>query len=206
MQHRALQSDTLAAIELVSVPAGLCALDALVKAAEVEILFAGDIDPSRFLVVFCGSLGDVEAALQRATEEAAGDLLESLLLPQAHLALRASLHGVVQAPEEAHVDEPAMGIVQCHTVIGTLAAVDRALKAAETRLMRLRLATELAGQGHAVLVGEQHDIEAALTAAQEGAPAGVVVQTRRIPRPSIEVFRAAGQRSLGARALRPLDA
>lgn len=198
--------ETLAAIELVSVPAGLCALDALVKEAHVGLLFAGDIDPSRFLILFTGDLASVEVGLRRACSEAGTDVLESLLLPHAHPLLHDALLGSLRSAAAAEAGQEAMGIVQTHTVIGTLAAVDRALKAAEVALVRLRLATELAGQAHAVFVGSQYDVEAALQAAQDGAPAGVLVQVRRIARPAPEVYGAAAQRSVGLRAIRPLDA
>lgn len=199
-----LTHDTLAAIELISVPAGLCALDALCKQAQVAVLFAGDIDPGHFLVLFSGGLGDVEASLACAVQEGGADVLETLLLPQAHEALHAALRG--ELTDDAAADEAALGILQSHTVIGTLAAVDRALKAASLRVVRLRLATELAGQGHAVLAGPQFDVEAGLEAAQSGVPAGVVLQVRRIARPAAEVFQAASQRPRVARAVRPLDA
>lgn len=196
----------LAGLELVDVPAGLCALDALCKEATVEILFAGDIDPSRFLVLFSGDLSSVESALQRALAEAGADVAESLLLPQAHQGLRGALEGELLPASETQVAEESMGLLQCHTVLGTLAAVDRALKSAPVRLTRLRLATELAGQGHAAFTGEQYDVEAALSAATEGTPAGVQVRTRRIARPAAEVYAAAAQRPFGARPVRPFDA
>ncbi|MCO4760571.1 MAG: BMC domain-containing protein [Myxococcales bacterium] len=200
------QADTLAALELRSVPAGLGVLDALVKEAVVTLRFAGDIDPSRFLLVFEGDLASVEAGLLRATEVAGDDLLESLLLPRAHADLRAALAGELTPPQGPAAEEQAIGVLQCHTVISTLAATDRALKSAETKLLRMRLATELAGQGHAVVCGEQYDVEAALEAATAASGAGVTVTTRLIPRAAPETFTAAAQRSLGARPLRPLDA
>lgn len=197
--------DTLAAIELVSVPAGLCALDALVKQAPVEVIFAGDIDPGRFLVIFCGDVASCEAALQRGADEVPGEVTETLLLPLAHERLRGALHGDLQTLAEVGERQDALGVLQCHTPISTLAAVDRALKAAETWVLRLRFATELAGQGHAVLCGDQHDIEEALSAAQHGGPAGTVVHTRRIARPAPETCDAAAQRRAPSRVLAPLE-
>ena len=198
--------ETLAAIELLSVPAGLCALDALCKQAAVDVLFAGDIDPGHFLVLFSGDLASVEASLAQAVLEGGADVLETLLLPQAHEGLHAALRGALLSAAQAEDEETALGILQAHTVIGTLAAVDRALKAASLRVIRLRFAAELAGQGHAVLAGPQFDIEAGLEAAQADLPPGVVLQVRRIARPAAEVFAAAAQRPPGARAVRPLDA
>jgi len=198
--------DTIAAIELRTVPSGLATLDGLVKQARVRIRFAGDIDPSRFLVVFDGPLGDVEEALDRAIEIGAGDTLETLLLPRAHPRLRAGLSGELTPIEGPANDEWTLGALQCHTVISTLAAVDRALKAADVVLLRLRVATDLAGQGHAVLAGEQFETEAALYAARETADTGVAVETRLIPRAAAQTFVAAGQRRLGPHRIKPLDA
>lgn len=199
----ALQHDTLGALELGDVPSGLWALDSLVKEAEVVVVFAGDIDPGRFLILFAGDVASCEAALTKAIAESGRDVVETLLLPQAHERLRAALHG--QLASLADGQELALGIVQCHTPTSTLAAIDRALKAADTGLLRLRFASELAGQGHAVLCGEQYDIEAALEAAAQGAPAGVVVRTRQISRPATETLQAAIQRGAGARSVMPLE-
>ena len=199
------QPDTIAALELRSVPSGLFALDALVKEAEVGVRFAGDIDPSRFLIVLDGALANVEVALQRAIDVAGDDLLETLLLPRAHGLLIAALNGHLQAPESPAQRELTIGVLQCHTVIATLAATDRALKAAQTSLLRLRLATELAGQGHAVLCGEQFDVQEALTAAATTDNPGVEVSTRLIPRAASQTFLAAAQRAPGPRPLTPLD-
>lgn len=202
MAH-ATDFDCVAALEVVDVPSGLCALDALVKQAEVSVVFAGDIDPGRYLIVFGGDLGSCEAALHCGIEVAGRDVVATLLLPQAHPRLRMALHG-----DLADLDPElgmALGIVQCHTPTTTLASLDRALKSAETVVVRLRFASELAGQGHWVVAGEQHDIEAALQAAQADAPAGVVVRTRLIARPAPETYAAAAQRSAGDRSLRPLD-
>ena len=199
-------SETLAVVELRSVPSGLGSLDALVKQAQVQIRFAGDIDPSRFLVVFDGPLADVEAALDRAIEVGGDDVLETLLLARAHSGLLQALRGEMAETVEPMAKEQALGVLQAHTVIGVIAATDRALKVAEVALLRLRLATELAGQGHAVLVGDQFAVEASLQAAVETSQSGVQIETRLIPRASVETYAAAAQRALGPRALRPLDA
>lgn len=197
-------TETLAAIELRTVPSGLVALDALVKEAEVRVRFAGDIDPSHFLVVFDGQLADVEAALQRAIAVGGADTLETLLLPRAHADLRAATGGEFAPPGPSAKAECAVGVLQTHTVLGIIAATDRALKAAEVALLRLRFATDLAGQGHAVIAGEHFDVAAALAAAADPT-GGLAVESRIIPRAAVETFAAAAQRQSGARALRPLE-
>ncbi len=195
----------LAGLDLLHVPAGLAALDAVCKEAQVAVLFAGDIDPGRFLLIITGDLASVEAALHKGILDAGDALLESLQLPQAHDGLLAALHGQFADPAQVLRDEDALGTLHAHTPLTLLAALDRALKVAEVGLLRLRLASELAGQGHAVLAGEQFAVDAALHAAQLGLPSGVVLQSRLIPRPAAEVVAAACQRGLVARPLRPLQ-
>lgn len=199
-------SETIAALELRSVPSGLFALDAIVKQAHVQIRFAGDVDPSRFLIVFDGTLGDVEAGLDRGIEAGGDDVLETLLLARAHHTLRLALSGAFTAPAAPASSESTLGILQSHTTISTIAATDRSLKAADVSLLRLRFATHLAGQGHAVLCGEQFDVEEALAAACTTEQTGVTIETRIIPRAASETFFAAAQRGPGPRSLSPLDA
>lgn len=198
--------ESIAALELRSVPAGLAVLDAVVKEATVRVRHAGDIDPGRWLIVFDGPLADVEVALAKGTEAGGDDLLETLLLPAAHVTLRAALQGNFASPSKTAAAEQALGAIECHTVLATLAATDRALKAAEVGLLRLRLATHVGGTGHAVFAGEQFDVEAALEAARDGAESGVAVSTRLVARAALETVRAAAQRQAGAQPLRPLDA
>ena len=177
-------SPAIAGIELRTVPAGLVVLDALVKEAWVTIRYGGDIDPSHFLVLFDGALGDVESALSRALDVAGGDALETLLLPQAHDHLRAALAGRFVTAAEALGHEWALGSLQCHSVLGTLAAADRALKAAETALLRLRLASELGGQGHIVLVGEQFNIKTTLKITITNTNINITITNQIVPRPA----------------------
>ncbi len=197
--------ETIAALQLRSVPAGLFALDALVKEAQVRIRFAGDVDPSRYLIVMDGDLANVEVGLARAAEAAGSDVLETLLLANAHHLLRAGLAGTLAPVAVPSAQEATIGVLQCHTVLGTIAAVDRALKAADVELVRLRIATHLAGHGHAVVCGEQFDVQEALLAAENTMQNGVVVDTRLIPRAALETFLAAAQRAPGPRPLAPLD-
>ena len=195
----------LAGLDLLHVPAGLWTLDALCKQAHVQVLFAGDIDPGRFLIVLAGDLADVDMALQRGIAAAGETLVESLLLPHAHEALLAALLGTFDDPQRILTAEDALGTLHVHTPLTLLAVLDRALKAADVGLLRVRLASELAGQAHAVLAGAQFDVEAAILAAQSGLPSGVVLQSRLIPRPAPEVVAAACQRAPGARTLRALE-
>ncbi len=153
----------LAVVDVGGIARGALVCDVLVKRAPVRLLRADPVTPGKLAVVFAGGVAEVEEAFEAALQAAGADLLEELLLPQAHEALPRALEGEVEPwPGEAL----ALGLLECAGVASTLAAADAALKAAETRLVALHLARGIGGKGYFALAGEQHDVEAALSAGE----------------------------------------
>jgi microcompartment protein CcmL/EutN len=185
-------SPSVAGLELADIPAGFVALDAMAKDASVRVAFASEVEPSRFLVLVDGPLGDVEAALDAGIRAAGADALESLLLPAAEDALRDALQGTCAAtPTDPDGPIDALLILQADAILATLAAVDRALKTAPLGLLRLRLATHLHGQGHALFAGALADVQAGAEAAARTDPGTPAVRTRIVARPHPVTWRAA---------------
>ena len=58
----------LAMVEPCDIPSGLVALDALAKEAPVVVVGAGTIHHGHFLIVFAGSVAEVEMSYARAIE------------------------------------------------------------------------------------------------------------------------------------------
>ena len=174
----------LALVEITSVARGMVVCDALVKRAIVEVLRAHPVDPGKYNILFVGPVAEVEEAMDAAEEAAAGTMLDRLLLPNVHEAVVPAIRGAVKRPEIV-----ALGIVETHTMAGSIVGLDAALKAAEVEVVELRLAAGLAGKGYFVVTGEQHDVEAALEAAVERA--GSDVMTEIIPRPHPDFLKGA---------------
>jgi microcompartment protein CcmL/EutN len=181
----------LLVLEVGSLPRGLLVLDQMAKEAEVHVRWAGDVDPSRFLIVLDGDLSALESALDRGLVAAGDRLVAHVLLPQAHPRLLAGLDGVLSSRDDVQADELALGALESYTISGVVRGTDRALKIAPVRLVRLRFATQLGGQGHAVIAGEHADVEVALDAAAASEPAGVQIETTLIARPAAETALAA---------------
>lgn len=194
----------LAGLDLRHLPAGLQVMDAWLKQAAAEVLFADAIEPGRWLLLLTGDLAALQEGMRVGLEVGAQDVVGQLWLPQAHGQLLAALRGQVLAPAHAVAAELALGTLQTADLLGLLAATDRALKADAVALLRLRLAGGLHGQGHVALAGDYQAVLAGLAAARDG------VQTadwheRVLPRPLPEVLVAAGLRSPGQSSLRALD-
>ncbi|MCB9556741.1 MAG: BMC domain-containing protein [Deltaproteobacteria bacterium] len=165
-------------LELSSIARGAVVADAAVKRAAVNLLWAKPITPGKFLVLLSGGEEEVFFALERAVDLSAATLIDRLYLPNPHPQLFAAL-SVAPAFGEPH----SLAVVETFSVVATLLAADRALKAAEVDLLQLRMARGLGGKAYFVLSGVLHQIEAALEAAASVMHGGMLQSVEVIAHP-----------------------
>jgi microcompartment protein CcmL/EutN len=156
--------ESLGLVETDSVSRGAVVADGVLKMAPVELLFAGEGSPGKFIVLFGGDVGPTRASHGRGVELAAERRVDDLLLPQLH-------PGVLPAIEDrvGSGEDDALGTLETSTVAATILAADRAAKAARITLRRIRLAQGLGGKGFVFLTGPVHDVEAAIAAGRAAA-------------------------------------
>ncbi|PIE20212.1 MAG: hypothetical protein CSA66_00960 [Proteobacteria bacterium] len=153
----------VAMIDVGVIPAGLKALDALLKEAEVEVVAAGTVQSGRYLILFGGDVEPVERAFLKARQAAGRAVRDSVLLPYAEERIVPALYdGVVRQPAAGDT----AGVIQTASPPTLLAAVDAALKGAWVELVELRASDGLGGTAVATLWGETHDVEAAIELAE----------------------------------------
>ncbi len=169
-------------IELRSIARGVVVCDALVKKAPVRLLQAEAVSPGKFLVLFDGGEAEVEEAFRAGLEAARDALVDRLMLPQPHDALWLGLSGQLVRPELDSV-----GVVEVHSVAGTLAAADAALKAAGVSLVQWQLARGIGGKGWFALSGPLDEVEAAVEAATRALTDGLLAGVEIVARPHEEL-------------------
>lgn len=158
-------------LDVAEVPAGLQALDALVKEAEVTIAGAGTVQDGRYFLLFGGEVEPVQRAYDKACVAAGPCVRDAMLLPWAEeRILPAVRDDVVRWPAPGDT----LGVLQNATPPTLLRAVDAALKGALVQLVSLRVGDGLGGKAIAMLWGQTHDVEAALElavrASRDGRP------------------------------------
>jgi microcompartment protein CcmL/EutN len=158
--------EALGLVETSSVSRGAVVADGVLKMATVRLLFAGEVSPGKFVVVFGGAVGPTRAAHGRGVELAGDRRVDDLLLPQLHPGVLPALEGTA-----ARGEAEALGTLETATVASTIEAADRAAKAARITLRRIRLAQGLGGKGFVYLTGSLHDVEAAVAAGRAAAAA-----------------------------------
>ena len=156
--------EALGLIETDSVARGAVVADGVLKMAPVELVFAGEVSPGKFVVMFGGDVGPTRASHAKGVELAGDRRIDDLLIPQLHA-------GVLPALEDrtGAGDDDALGTIETTSVASTVLASDRAAKAARVTLRRIRLAQGLGGKGFVYLTGPVHDVEAAVTAGKAAA-------------------------------------
>ena len=172
-------------IELCSVAQGVEVADAVLKEAEVEMLFASPVQPGKYVLLFTGSVQDVGSSLRRGVELAGPDLVDQLHIQAVHEQVD---QGLRRNGGQINGQLDAVGVVETTTVASSISAADVALKTATVDLLDLRIANGLGGKSFFTLTGEVSDVRAAVQAGATSAE-GCLSRQVVIPRPHADLGR-----------------
>ncbi len=157
----------------------------MVKRALVTLVQAEPLTPGKFVIVVAGGEEEVDQSLRTGLQLAGDTLIDRLYLPKADPQLGPAMRGELPRPGPLG----ALGIVETFSVAATVVSADRAVKAAETRLLLMRLARGLGGKAYYVLTGELHQVEAAVEAGRSIIHDGLLLTSEIIPRPHPDLLR-----------------
>jgi len=159
----------LAMLDVLDVPRGMQALDALVKEAEVSVLSAGTVQNGHYLVLFAGPVEPVQRAHDHAIDVADRALFDAMLLPWADERIAPA---ILDGEQHASDRGDTVGVMQVDACPTLVRALDAALKGALVDLVQVRIGDGLHGRALATLRGETHDVEAALELGEHTARTG----------------------------------
>jgi len=174
-------------LELSSVAKGVEAADAVLKEAHVEMLFATNVQPGKYVMLYTGAVRDVEASTARGAALAGADLVDKLVIQQVHEQVvpmlrrkGGKINGVLDA----------IGVVETTTVASSVVACDLALKSATVDLIDFRIANGLGGKSFFVVTGEVSDVRSAVAAgARMAQEKGQLLREVVIPKPHAELVK-----------------
>jgi microcompartment protein CcmL/EutN len=152
----------IAVLELSNLPQGTCTADAMTKRAQLAHLRAGSVQPGKYVILVGGEVGAVQESYVEGLRVGGDALSDHILLPDAHEQVAEAVQGARRQP----VGE-ALGIFESMAIPATVAAADRAVKAAAVEIIEIRLGDGLGGKAVTYLSGRVHDVQAALAAALE---------------------------------------
>jgi microcompartment protein CcmL/EutN len=179
-----MAKNSIGLIELGSIAAGFQVCDAMLKAADVELVLARSICSGKYMVMVRGEVGAVQAAVSSGNTAGSFSVIDCFVIPNLHDSVFPAIGGT------AKVDElKALGIVESFSVASLIEGADAAVKAADVQLVEIRLAMALGGKAFVTLTGDVAAVESAVAAgAQVVAEKGLLVNKVVIPRPRPELL------------------
>jgi microcompartment protein CcmL/EutN len=180
-----MQYNAIGLIEFSSIAKGIGAADAMVKAASVELVISRTICSGKYINLVAGDVQAVKSAVAAGEAYAQEAVIETFVIPNVHPDVFPAMSG------SSGVEKlDALGIIESFSVASLIEGADAAVKAAEVRLIEIRLAMALGGKAFVTLTGEVGAVRAAVAAGEEViAKAGMLVNTVVIPSPREELLR-----------------
>lgn len=146
-------------LETQLVARGIVALDGALKVGEVELLAAQVIARGKYIWMINGVLADVQEAMKRARELAAGTVLDEFVIETVHEQVLPAFKAR-QKVEPA--DFQAVGVIETKETASAIFAADAAAKEAEVKLLECK--QQPGGKGLLVLTGEIGAVRRAIEA------------------------------------------
>lgn len=176
----------LGALEIFSIPKGIEAGDAMLKAANVELVSASTVCAGKYVVVIHGAVDAVKASVDAGVQVGGSKVIDSLVIPN----IDPQVPKAIVACSDVG-DVAAVGTIELFSVCSAIAAADAAVKAARVQLIEVRLGRGLGGKSFLVLTGDVSSVKAATQAAGEAETSeGLVSDITVIPSPHPDLVRA----------------
>jgi microcompartment protein CcmL/EutN len=176
--------NSIGLVELGSVAAGFQVCDAMLKAAEVELILSRSICSGKYMVMVRGDVGAVESSVEVGVQAGGFGVIDSFVIPNVHESVFPAISGTtkIEALE-------ALGVIESFSVASLIEGADAAVKTANVRLIEIRLAMALGGKAFVTLTGNVAAVEAAVAAgAAVVAEKGLLVNKVVIPSPRPELL------------------
>jgi microcompartment protein CcmL/EutN len=176
--------NSIGLIELSSIAAGYQVTDAMLKAADVDLVLSRSICSGKYMVMVKGEVGAVQAGVSAGIRAGSFSVIDSFVIPNLHESVFTAIAGTskIEALE-------ALGVVESFSVASLIEGADAAAKAANVELIEIRLAMALGGKAFVTLTGDVAAVQSAVEAgAQMVAQKGMLVNKVVIPRPRPELL------------------
>ena len=172
-------------VEYWTVSAGLRAADTIAKTAEVRLVRAQIICPGKYVLLFAGEIGAVQAVLEAAKARHTERLLDSFLLGNPHEAVLAALEGAKPEVQQGS----ALGSIEVATVAAAIVAADQAAKSAGVQILELRLEREVANKAYVLVTGTVAEVtEAVRSAEREAWNEGILLDSAVLANPDAKLW------------------
>ena len=178
--------DALGMNEVMSIPTGFLVCDTMLKAAEVTLVSSGCVCAGKHYTVVSGEVAAVRAAVEAGREAASGVLVDSLVIANIEKSVAPA---IMACTDTEHLK--SVGVMETYSLCAAIHAADAAAKAADIRLLEVRLGRGLGGKSFVLLTGDVAAVTAAVEAAETlEETQGLMGKSAVIPAPHPDLLRS----------------
>ena len=153
--------NALGMIETNSIPLGINAGDAMLKAATVELVAAQPVCAGKYIVIVTGEVAAVRESVDAGKATAGQRLVDSMVISHVHEQVPKAINACNEVGQVA-----AVGVMEAFSLCAAVVAADAAVKAADIQLMDIRLGRGLGGKSFVTMTGEVAAVRAAIKAGE----------------------------------------
>lgn len=150
---------SIGVIELKSIPKGVEATDAALKAAGIDMVSAHPTCPGKYEIILTGSISNVTAAVSHVLARFESYVIDSSIMGRIDEQVIKAVFGT-QASEK----KGSLGLIETFSAASCIKAADIAVKTARVELYDIRVSHGMGGKGVVMLTGEVGDVTAAVEA------------------------------------------
>lgn len=148
-------------IEVLSIPIGIEASDALLKTAAVDLVSAQTVCAGKFICIVSGEVAAVRESVEAGAKTAGDSLIHSIVIPSIHQNVISAINACSPVGEAG-----ALGILETYSLSAAVIAADACVKAADVNLLEVRLGRGMGGKSFILLTGGVAAVEAAVKAGE----------------------------------------
>ena len=179
-----MAKNSIGLIELGSIAAGYLVSDAMLKAADVELVLSRSICSGKYMVMVRGDVGAVQSAVATGIEAGNFSVIDTFMIANVDDAIFPAISGITKVER---LD--ALGILESFSVASLIEGADAAVKSADVELIEIRLAMALGGKAFCTLTGTVASVSSAIeSGAAVIAAKGLLVNKVVIPQPRPELL------------------
>lgn len=177
---------SIGAVELNSVAAGVVAGDAMLKAANVELVVAQPTCPGKFIVIVTGDTSSVDTAIAAGKASGKEKVVDTMVIPSVDPEVIPAIMRTSN-PEQ----KESVGVIETFSLASAVLAADYAVKSASIDLIEVRLGRGLGGKAFVVVTGKVSDVTTATDYAREQlAKEGMILNITVVPSLHPDLYQA----------------
>ncbi len=166
-------------VETNCIAKGIDAADAMLKAADVKLLSGQTACAGKYIVLISGEVAAVRASVEAGVSAGEETVVDSLIIPNIDEQVLVAITACGE-PE----DFEALGIVETFSLVSAILCADAAVKAADIKLIEIRLGRGLGGKSFLTMTGDVAAVRHAVDVAISGEEVkGMITRTVVIPSP-----------------------